>query len=114
MFVQHVKWWFVFVVLAASVARAEFPTSQPYPGVTYGFEQRAEPAQKLYIVQIDLTNPDVSVRVAPAGPDPDGEGEWQTVLLPPSKIAAREGFDICVNASFFQAKATQDVEGEKS
>src|SRR2546430_3705837 len=102
------------LLLAPALAWAEFPTSQPYPGVRYWHESRTEPAMSLYVVQIDLTNPKVSVRVSPAGPDPDGEGEWQTILMPPSEIAQREGFDICVNASFFGALKTQDVEGAKS
>jgi hypothetical protein len=102
------------LLLTPALARAEFPTSQPYTGVRYWHETRSEPAMSLYVVQIDLTNPDVKLRVSPAGADPDGEGEWQTVLMPPSKIAEREKFDVCVNASFFTARATQDVEGEKS
>ena len=102
------------LLLAPALVWAEFPASQPYPGVRYWHESRTEPAMSLYVVQIDLTNPKVSVRVSPAGPDPDGEGEWQTVLMPPSEIAQREGFDICVNASFFGALKTQDVEGAKS
>lgn len=102
------------LLLAPAPARAEFPTSQPYTGVRYSHETRSEPAMSLFVVQIDLTNPELKVRVSPAGPDPDGAGEWQTVLMPPSEIADREKFDVCVNASFFGARQTQDVEGEKS
>lgn len=102
------------LLVASAPARAEFPTSGPFLGVRYSHESRAEPAMSLYVVQIDLTNPDVKVRVSRAGADPDGEGEWQTVLEPPSEIAKREKFDVCINASFFSAKQTQDVEGEKS
>lgn len=102
------------LLLAPALARAEFPTSQPYTGVRYSHETRSNPAMSLYVVQIDLTNPDMKARVSPAGPDPDGEGEWQTVLMPPSEIARREKFDVCINASFFSARQTQDVEGEKS
>jgi exopolysaccharide biosynthesis protein len=102
------------VLLFCSQTRAEFPTSQPFSGVRYWHESRAEPAMSLYVVQVDLKNPDVKLRLSPAGPDPDGDGEWQTVLMPPSEIAKREAFDICINASFFSARQTQDVEGEKS
>jgi exopolysaccharide biosynthesis protein len=104
----------LFLLAGACPARGESPTSQPYPGVRYEHETRQTPAMSLYVVQIDLGNPKIAVRVSPAGPDPDGDGEWQTVLMPPSKIAAREGFDVCINASFFSAKATQDAEGQKS
>jgi exopolysaccharide biosynthesis protein len=104
-----------FVVLwSVTAAFADFPTTQPYPGVRFTEVKRADPPMHLFVVQIDLSNPNVALRVSPAGPDPDGAGEWQTVLMPPSKIADRESFDICINASFFAAKQTKDVEGEKS
>ena len=102
------------ILVTPPLARAEFPTSQPYAGVRYWHESRSNPAMSLYVVQINLANPDVKVRVSPAGPDPDGQGEWQTVLMAPSEIAQREGFDVCINASFFGALKTQDVEGAKS
>jgi exopolysaccharide biosynthesis protein len=56
---------------------------------------------QLHFAVIDLTNPKVSLHVSPAGPDPDGEGKWQTMLMPPSDIAKREGFELAVNGDFF-------------
>ena len=104
-----------FVVLIALLlplaARAEPPATQPYPGMRYWHESRSNPAMSLYVVQVDLRDPNISVRVSPAGKDPDGDGEWQTVLEPPSKIARREQFDVCINASFFKARSTQDDGG---
>src|SRR5436190_9852851 len=83
------------------VARGEFPTSQPYPGITYAHEARTDPPQSVFVVTVDLADPNVSVRVAPGGDDPDGPGEWQTTLMPVRDIAQREGFDVAVNASYF-------------
>ena len=37
-----------------------------------------------------------------AGPDPDGDGPWQTTLEPTSQVARREGFAAAVNAGFFR------------
>ncbi len=66
---------------------------------------------RLFIAEIDLTNPHVHVRVAPGGPDPDGPGKWQTTLMRPTKIAAREKFDLVVNGDFFAALKTKNAEG---
>jgi exopolysaccharide biosynthesis protein len=61
-----------------------------------------------------LTDPKLHVRVAPGGPDPDGPGKWQTTLLEPTKIAAREKFDFVVNGDFFKARGVNDGEGTNS
>jgi len=100
--------------LVPIAALADAPTTQPVAGIRYTHEAQPDPAMSLYVVQVDLTSPKVSVRVSPAGKDPDGDGEWQTVLQPPSEIAQREKFDVCINASFFSARNTQDAEGAKS
>ena len=109
-----IRIFLVLSTLCAGGALAAAPTSQPFAGVHYWHEARNDPAMSLFVVQVDLKNPDVSVRIAPAGKDPDGDGPWQTTLMPPSKIAAREQFDVCINASFFSARNTQDAEGAKS
>ena len=59
-------------------------------------------------MEIDLSDPHVSVRVSPGGPDPDGEGKFQTTLMPTSAIAQRERFDLAVNGDFFQAQKSND------
>src|SRR5438067_1626397 len=92
----------LLVFLVALAARGEFPTTQPYPAVTYAREVRADPPQSIYVIIIDLSDPKVRVRVAPGGPDPDGPGEWQTTLQTVRTVAEREHFDVAVNASYFQ------------
>jgi exopolysaccharide biosynthesis protein len=69
-------------------------------------EERADPPNRLWITQVDLTHPSVRVRVVPAGPDPDGPGPWQTALMPTSAVAERERFEVAVNASFFSVDKT--------
>jgi exopolysaccharide biosynthesis protein len=68
----------------------------------------------LFVAEVDLTNPKVRVRVAPGGPDPDGPGRWQTTLMKPTQVAAREGFDLVVNGDFFDARGIKDAEGTNS
>jgi exopolysaccharide biosynthesis protein len=77
-------------------------------------ETRTNPPTRMFIAQVDLANPKVQLRVAAGGPDPDGPGKWQTTLMRPTGIAAREKFDLVVNGDFFAARDIQDAEGTKS
>jgi hypothetical protein len=96
--------WIVAASLIGGCARAEAPLEHPYPGVTYRAEVRKDPAQRLFWANIDLADPHVSLHVARGGDDPDGEGKWQTTLMPPTQIAQREGFELTVNGDFFIVK----------
>jgi len=89
-------------------------TNYPFPGVTCYAETRAEPPTRLFAAEVDLTNPNVRIRVAPGGPDPDGPGRWQTTLMLPTQVGAREGFDLLVNGDFFYARGIKDAEGTNS
>lgn len=95
-------WILTLVVTGFSPhSRADFPTTQPFQEVQYRHEQRRNPEISFYVVTVDLSDPDVKLRLATAGPDPDGAGEWQTTLMPVRQIATRERFDVAINASFF-------------
>jgi hypothetical protein len=89
-------------------------TNRPCAGVVCYSETRSEPPTRLYVAEVDLTNPRVHLRVAPAGPDPDGAGPWQTTLMEPTRIAEREGFGLVVNGDFFDARGVKDAEGAAS
>jgi exopolysaccharide biosynthesis protein len=91
----------LLLLLLSTWVHADFPTTQPFPYVAYEHVVRHDPDESIYLVTIDLTNPKVRARVAPAGPDPDGPGEWQTTLMPVREIAQREHFDVAINGSFF-------------
>src|SRR4029077_18321801 len=67
--------------------------------------------QKIFVALVDLTNPDVKVRVSPGGPDPDGDGKWQPPLMQPTKVADREKFDVVINGDFFSHLSGKDAEG---
>ncbi len=105
---------FVLLLLAtASLSAQVVPqtgVAHPWRGVTYAFEKRSSPNLEIHTVVIDLGR--VRLRTVPAGPDPDGPGKWQTVLMPTSKIAEREHFDIAVNGDFFAIPRGKDAEGE--
>lgn len=89
------------IAVWTSVAEGGF-TNRPFPGITFHSEALVVPPTRLYVAEIDLTDPKIHLRVSPGGPDPDGLGEWQTTLLPPTRIAEREGFDLVVNGDFFR------------
>ncbi len=100
-------------VVYRSVA-ADCFTNHPFQGVVYYRETRPEPPTRLLIAEVELTNANVRVRVAPGGPDPDGAGRWETTLMAPTRIAARERFDLVVNGDFFDALNIKDAEGTNS
>jgi exopolysaccharide biosynthesis protein len=98
-------------LISPLIARAEIG-EHPYPAVVYKHEEITSPVpQKFFVAIIDLTNPDVKVRVSRGGPDPDGDGKWETTLMPPTKVADREGFDVVINGDFFSHLSGKDAEG---
>jgi len=106
---------FLFGLLLVCSARAEISsTNRPFPGVAYYSETRTQPPTRMFVAEIDLTNPNVRLQVSPGGPDPDGDGPWQTTLMQPTKIAGRDGFDLVVNGDFFRARGVKDAEGTNS
>src|SRR5690242_5880575 len=99
------------LLLPAATAHAEIATTRPYKPLTYQHETRDNPAQDIYVMSIDLTDPSVRIRVVRAGPDPDGDGPMHTTLMPPTQIATREGFDLVINGDFFSQPVGHDAEG---
>ena len=94
------------------IAHAEFPATQPFPGITYSHEIRQNPPMRLHWVIVDLTNPALSLHVSPGGPDPDADGPFQTTLMKTSDIAARDALDIAVNGDFFSATNPPEAGGQ--
>ena len=97
-----------------SAARAQTVATRPYPEVRLETRADATLKQRVVIARANLNSPDVEVRVAAGGADPDGDGPWQTTLQPLSVIAAREHFEVAVNGDFFVARSTADAEGAQS
>ena len=89
-------------------------TNHPFAGIAIYSETRPQPPTRLFVAEIDLTNPKVRLRVSPGGSDPDGPGPWQTTLMSPTRIAAREHMCLVVNGDFFRARGIKDAEGTNS
>lgn len=101
--------WLMLSWLGAGFGFAEISvTNRPFPGIAIFSETRTNPPQRLFVAEIDLTHPKVRLRVAPGGPDPDGDGKWETTLMRPTKIAAREKFDLMVNGDFYEVPRAQE------
>jgi exopolysaccharide biosynthesis protein len=99
-----------FVPLTTACAQA--PVGRQYKSLKYLHETKSgERPQQIYVAAIDLTDPNVQVRVSRGGADPDGAGKWQTTLMRPTRIADREGFDVVINGDFFSHLSGKDAEG---
>lgn len=106
------RWLLAFsllLLLLGNAARGEVSaTNRPWPGIEWFSETRVEPPNRLFVAIIDLTRPGLDLRVSPGGPDPDGDGPWQTTLMRPTDIAARDGLALVVNGDFFRVPAADD------
>ena len=89
-------------------------TNRPFPGIAIYSETRTNLPTRLFVAEIDLTNPRIQLRVSRGGADPDGDGRWETTLMRPTKIAEREKYDLVVNGDFFKARGVKDAEGSNS
>jgi len=102
------------ILLAFSSCTTDRAAHRLASGITLRTQTQTNPPLHSFIAEIDLANPHVHIRVAPGGADPDGPGKWQTTLMQPTRIAAREGFDLVVNGDFFLARGVNDGEGTNS
>jgi exopolysaccharide biosynthesis protein len=109
----HAKKYFVLLLLTLCCTVPLLGADSSSSPVSYQHIIRHDPNFSIHLVTIDLTSPKVSLHVCRAGPQPK-DAHWVTTLLPPSEIAAREGYDIAINGDFFEADKTVDTEGKKS
>lgn len=104
----------VALLALTSVVRAESPATQPTAAQPYKitYEQKSDPAMRLWVLQVDLSDPRVTVKLVPSGSDPDGDGPWQTTLKPVTDVAEQNGLEVAVNASFFAVDKTGEWQGK--
>lgn len=105
----------MMLVLAAGEVCGEISIiSRALPGIVIHSETRTNPPQRLFVAEIDLTNPALQLRVAPGGDDPDGEGKWETTLMHPTRIAERENFALVVNGDFYEVPRPENTGASKA
>ncbi len=98
----------LLVFSSVSVSAEVSPTNNPFAGVKIFSETRTNPPTRLFVAEIDLTNPHIQLHVAPGGADPDGDGKWETTLMRPTMIAEREKFALVVNGDFYEVPRVED------
>ncbi len=109
----HLKlYWLARLAWAPFSGGAESSTHPPVPGIIYYSETRTNPPERWLVAEVDLKSPKLRLHVARGGADPDGPGKWQTPLLEPTKIAAREKWDFVVNGDFFEVRGTNTSHGD--
>jgi exopolysaccharide biosynthesis protein len=107
-------WWMALLALCGFTAGCAHVrnANSPWPGIVLRTETETNIRPiRLFIAEADLTNPRLHVRVAPGGPDPDGPGPYQTILMEPTRIAAREHFALVVNGDFFSSRRVKNPNG---
>lgn len=105
----HLLAFSFWTLCAIAPIRAEFPGKQPFPGVTYESETRTDPPNRLFVTKVNLGTRNLRLEVAPGGADPDGPGQWETTLMRPTDVAAREGFDLVINGDFFNIRSAKQA-----
>ncbi len=97
--------WNRLIVLLVSISSAcrAGPATRPFPGVVYREEVRPSPPLRLFIVNIDLGQAELKLKVA-REPLPDLTGPWNCLLRPTSELAAQERLAVAVNGDFFAAR----------
>jgi exopolysaccharide biosynthesis protein len=101
------------VAVLAPVAAADTTISHPWPGITLERDAWTDPPMHFYVVTVDLTNPQIKLKVSPGGTDPKMTPPWQTTLMPLSEIARRDGLCVAVNGNLFETRDYQYILGYK-
>jgi hypothetical protein len=103
--------WLTLAAAAAMALTPKIDITHPLPGVTLTEEVRQNPPLRLHWVQVNISDPAVHLRISRGGISP--AAPWETTLLPVSKIARRENFDVAVNGSYFMPDETRVIFGFK-
>ncbi len=98
----------VLTVLSTRALAEISVTNRPFAGIAIFSETRTNPPTRLFVAEIDLTNPHIQLHVAPGGADPDGDGKWETTLMRPTMIAEREKFALVVNGDFYEVPRVEE------
>jgi exopolysaccharide biosynthesis protein len=106
-------WILFFALLVDPASGADVASTRPWPGVTIEQHATRNPPVRYFVATIDLTNPNIHLKVSRGGTDPDMTPPWETTLMPVSQMAARDGLSVAVNGNLFFAKDTREIFGQK-
>ena len=105
--------WLSMLALTSFAATDPSTQSSTSP-ISYRRVIKTDPPLRMHVVTVDLTSPDVELRVERGGPDPDGDGPWKTTLATVRDIATREHLAVAVNGNFFQSKDARELFGRRN
>ncbi len=103
---------FLAILALSSLAPAPAVNLRPHGPIIFTPEIRTNPALRLYVAKVDLTDPSVHVKVACAV-DPTSPEPWNISLLTVSSLARRNHLAIAINGSPFGTKDAESILGIK-
>lgn len=106
---------FILVVFAALLGMTgdDVATMHLAEGITYQEKISVDPALRIHIAVVDLTNPHVQVKVSMGNKPADIQPPWQRTLMTVGALAERDGLDLAVNGNIFSSKDCHKILGQE-
>jgi hypothetical protein len=105
-------WALLMVIsLCALPCGARMSTTRPMPGITLERDVATDPSMHFYVVNVDLANPRIHLKVSRAGDWQHLPRPWEATLMPVSEMAERDGLDVAVNGNLFESRRTESILG---
>jgi hypothetical protein len=101
----------IAMLFIASAVRGQTSTTRPMEGVILEQVVQSDPPLKFWFVRVDLGDPHVHLKVSRGSGDANLPPAWETMLMPVSRMAQRDGLDLAVNGNLFAAKESRWIFG---
>jgi len=99
---------------ARHVAGGNLGDQSPVHGVQFFSEMRTNPPTRLFVAEVDLTNPSVELRVSAAGPIPMARASGRPRSCSQRRLPRGKDLTWSSTATFFIARGVNDAEGTNS
>ena len=93
------------------LAIADVSTTRPMPGIELERDVQTDPPMRFYVVNMDLTNPRIHLKVSRAGDWQHLPQPWEVKLMTVSEMAERDGLFVAVNGNLFQCRGSESILG---
>jgi hypothetical protein len=102
--------WVILAIILPAGAAMGGPTTQ---AVTYQLLITANPPLRVHVIDVNLTNPSVHVKVARGGTDPKLALPWEATLSTVSNMATRDHLVAAINGNLFACKDAVNILGKQ-